>query len=91
MANLVEDYNNEQFQEMITDLTSATNELYHNSIHGFEDTDLQCVEDMLYDVEQNIDTLNNIVNQLKRRIMFNEMDKNNKKFQAFVEEELKNN
>jgi len=64
MANLAQ-YNTDQFQTLMNDLDSAVSALYNESINDFEDVDASTLEELTDSVEDNIQTLKDILSQLK--------------------------
>ena len=64
MANLTQ-YNTDQFQTLMNDLDSAVSALYNESINDFEDMDASTIEELTDSVEDNIQTLKDILSQLK--------------------------
>ncbi len=64
MANLAQ-YNTDQFQTLMNDLDSAVSALYNESINDFEDMDASTIEELTDSVEDNIQTLKDILSQLK--------------------------
>ncbi len=64
MANL-SSYNEDQFQTLMNDLDLAVSALYNESINDFEDIDASTLEELTDSVEDNIQTLKDILSQLK--------------------------
>jgi hypothetical protein len=64
MANL-SSYNEDQFQTLMNDLDLAVSALYNESINDFEDIDASTLEELTDSVEDNINTLKDILSQLK--------------------------
>jgi hypothetical protein len=64
MANLAQ-YNTDQFQTLMNDLDLAVSALYNESINDFEDMDASTIEELTDSVEDNIQTLKDILSQLK--------------------------
>ncbi len=63
--NKLSDYNEEQFQTLMNDLDLAVSALYNESINDFEDIDSSTLEELTDSVEDNINTLKDILSQLK--------------------------
>ena len=63
--NKLSDYNEEQFQTLMNDLDLAVSALYNESINDFEDIDASTLEELTNNVEDNINTLKDILSQLK--------------------------
>jgi hypothetical protein len=63
--NKLSDYNEEQFQTLMNDLDLAVSALYNESINDFEDVDSSTLEQLTDSVEDNINTLKDILSQLK--------------------------
>jgi hypothetical protein len=66
MSNLVQ-YNNDQFQTLMNDLDSSVLALYNESVNDFEDMDISIQLELTDVIEYNIETLNGILSQLKRK------------------------
>jgi hypothetical protein len=64
MANL-SSYNEDQFQTLMNDLDLAVSAIYNESINDFEDIDASTLEELTDSVEDNINTLKDILSQLK--------------------------
>lgn len=64
MANLAQ-YNTDQFQTLMNDLDLAVSAIYNESINDFEDVDASTLEELTNSVEDNINTLKDILSQLK--------------------------
>ena len=63
--NKLSDYNEEQFQTLMNDLDLVVSALYNESINDFEDVDSSTLEQLTDSVEDNINTLKDILSQLK--------------------------
>lgn len=66
MSNL-EKYNNDQFQILMNDLDSSVSSLYNESVNDFEGMDISTIVELTDVIEYNIETLNGILSQLKRK------------------------